>query len=459
MDGDLELGVDRLTGESVYLTAAERLEHMAVFGSTGTGKTSAAIGWLRQLAIRHDQSGQGFLVIDRPGTMVDALVAWMAAYDIEAPTLIIDPSDHRWVVPYSPLVARPGKDHQTVARDAVRALMHSRGREDASDAPLMEDTAAMTFDTILAAELTIADALDLLDPDDNIVRDAAIARLPAGGRLARYWAEFESKARSRRVTDTASTRRRLTQLCGSPTLRSIMGRPASIDLSRAMDDGLIVLLSLSTAGAGGAADTTVLATMLLSDLWTRATERRPGARPFTVCIDEASTLVTPSVAAALPQARKHGVGFMLVTQAPAQFKQRDPRLFTEVMLNARTKVCFQLDVAGAKVVAPELGVSAEALLKLDRQEAIVRLPRCPRPRFIRIETLVPMEADRQHRRAWVDGQMGRFEGLATRVHDASSHGDSMPPPDTGPEVAVQLPQAEPAVFSRIVGKRRPASPP
>jgi hypothetical protein len=449
----LELGIDVTNGEGVYLTPRERLENVVVFGATGTGKSSAALHWLRQLAIDHPQSGCGGLVIDRPGTLVDETVGWMAANDVEAPTLLIDTSQDRWVTGYNPLLRRAGKEDVATAREAMTALVHARGDESTAHTPLFEDTAVMVFQTLLATGMTLAEAEHLLSPDDNPVRDAIVARLPDGSRLARFWAEYAAKTRNKRILDTASTRVRLSQLCGSPTLRRVMGQPCGIDWRDVMDEGVIALVSLATS-SGGESDTSVLASMMLSDLWNRAQERPAGSRPFYVLIDEFSTLLTPALTAALPRNRKHGVGFTLVTQMPAQIKRRNAKLFDETMGNTGCKVAFRLDHAGARAVADDLGVEPRHVTRLEPRHAIVRLPSNPRPRFIRIPDLLPLRAELEFKQAWVDAQVRRFPGWVLSreqaEHNLRARAESLMKTRTVTD------DGEPEAFARRVQARRPA---
>ena len=96
----------------------------------------------------------------------------------------------------------------------------------------------------------------------------------------------------------------------------------SLDLSAALRDGKIILVSLATAGTQVTEeDARTFGSMLISDLWTAAQARGKtdeggtGAKPFYGYIDEFQDYVTPGMAATLDQARGFGLHLALAVGA------------------------------------------------------------------------------------------------------------------------------------------------
>jgi hypothetical protein len=135
----------------------------------------------------------------------------------------------------------------------------------------------------------------------------------------------------------------------NPPLRAIFGQSdVSLDLGRALDEGQIILVSLARNGGRLSRENADLfATLLLSDLQVAADERGKGehVKPFYVFIDEFWRFLTPTMAENLAEARGFGIGMTLATQHPRQILNSGrygPRIYDEVMENARSKVVFRL---------------------------------------------------------------------------------------------------------------------
>ncbi len=121
----------------------------------------------------------------------------------------------------------------------------------------------------------------------------------------------------------------------------------SFEWRRAMDEGWIVLVNLSTTSgrlSGGAANT--LCTLLLTDLWTTARERGKSSagRGFYVYADEFQRFVTPDIAESLDEARGYGLHLTLAHQFPTQLKnqgENGKRVYDSILGSAANKVVFR----------------------------------------------------------------------------------------------------------------------
>jgi hypothetical protein len=395
----IRLGIDVRTGEPVYVSEPDWLMHTAVFGVTGTGKSTLLEQVARQIILAHDRRRQGLCVIDRPGTMLRSLVDWQAACDLAIPNVLMDLSDCDHIVAYTPIRKRAGKSNESIVREAVLSLAHVRGEHSLDRTARLELVATNLLHALMLAGATFAEADALLDPMDNALRDAIVDRLD-DERVKRWWKQAQSMPPRQRATELASTRNRLARLTTAPTLRRMLGQNSSIDLDRLVARGDVLLSSVGTRPTCADGDADTLFSLLLSDLWNVARERSPGSAPFTVMLDEFHALITPAVIEGLPQSRKFGVAFVLATQFPAQLRSQSQRMYNETMASCRTRVSFGVDAANARILAPDLGVQPQTLTRLEKFHAVVKRLNNPRPIIIRTEPLWPLRPSARQWTKW-----------------------------------------------------------
>ena len=141
-----------------------------------------------------------------------------------------------------------------------------------------------------------------------------------------------------------------------PLIRVLRVAPKTCELllasGKAIEDGQIIIVNLSTEGAHvSEEDAALFATLLLNDLWTAAKERGKGTeggdvKPLYVYIDEFQNFVTPTIAKNLDQARGFGLHLTLANQFPRQILHagaNGAQVYDSVMANARSKVVFSLE--------------------------------------------------------------------------------------------------------------------
>jgi hypothetical protein len=151
----------------------------------------------------------------------------------------------------------------------------------------------------------------------------------------------------------SSTVNRFYSFLDANKLRFMFGKNGeSLDLAKALADGQIIIVNLSTKGGlVTREDASLFATLLLSDLWSAAQERDKGVeegdiKPFYVYIDEFQNFITPTIAENLDQARGFGLHLTLANQFPRQILHagaNGAQVYDSVMGNARSKLVFSLD--------------------------------------------------------------------------------------------------------------------
>lgn len=344
---DLNLGRLNGSGQSLALPAALRDKHLYIAGATGTGKSKLLEHLIRQDIHAHRKSGCGLLMIDPHGSLYDSLMKWMARYDVKRPIVAIDLRQDDWVVAYNVLRQRKHGNPSVIVENFVQAMAHVWGEAGTDHTPLFARWAGNTLRALYERNFTLADAMHLLS-DRPDVRAAMtnelkepMARSDWGAANSLKPQDFEDRI--------GSTINRLRRFLCNEVLRCIFGQPgASLDMSAALENGAIVLVSLAREkGRVSKEDAELFATLLLTDLWTAAQERgkRAGVKPFYVYLDEFQRFVTPTIAENLDEARGFGLHLTLAHQFPKQLLDAGAhgrKVYNSVMENASSKIVFRL---------------------------------------------------------------------------------------------------------------------
>jgi hypothetical protein len=345
---DLDLGGLVGTSKSLLLPHDQRGTHLHVVGATGVGKSKFLEHLIRQDIRNHYRTGCGMLMIDRHGSLYDGVVEWLAGYDPEAdlPVVLIDLRRDDWVVAYNPLRERQ-IDASVVADNVVDSIAHVWGAGDTTDTPRFAHAARLVMRALYAHQLTLTEAPLLLLPGTSPLRDALAAK--ANGLDREKWKFFQSLKPTERWGMFESSVNRFDPFAHNPLLRAMLGQnKVSLDLGRALDRGYIILVAAASKKAKVSDESPrVLASLLLSDLWTAAKERGKSqdVRPFYLYLDEFQEFVTPTIAKSLDQSRGFGLHLTLSHQFPGQLRNagpHGPQLFDSVMENGRNKVVFHL---------------------------------------------------------------------------------------------------------------------
>jgi len=339
---DLVVGTSA-DGKPIMLTHDHRLEHMVILGQTGTGKSRYGQGIVRQDIRCWPRSRCGTVVIDPHGEMFDGIMGLIAANKLtNLPIVPIDFRRDDQIVSYNVLRQRAAEP-SVIIDNFVKAMSYVWGQAGTDETPLFERWATNTLHRLYNEKKTLADAAHLFTPEGLVevseIEDPMIRQDWIWARRNRK--DFEIA--------TSSSINRFRRFLLNPPLRAIFGQSAvSLDLGRALDEGQIILVSLARSGGRLSRENADLfATLLLSDLQVAADERGKGehVKPFYVFIDEFWRFLTPTMAENLAEARGFGIGMTLATQHPRQIfnsGRYGPRIYDEVMENARSKVVFRL---------------------------------------------------------------------------------------------------------------------
>lgn len=347
---------------SLGITAKQRSTHLHIVGSSGVGKTKLLEYLIRQDIRLWGKSKCGLLLLDPHGELYDNIIRWLAWRKYERPIIPIDLRQDEWVIGYNLLRQRESADPGVLIRTLIKAIAYVWGKEGTKDTPLLDRWAGNVFRALYENNLTLLEAVHLLNRADKRIRRLLTANLK--DELSRIDWEFADTLNPKDYdTQIGSTLNRLQAFIHNKTLRSMFGQPkVSLDLGKALNEGAIILVNLATRGARISSDDAELfATLLLHDLWTAAQEERgksEDVKPFYVYVDEFQQFITPTIAENLDQARGFGLHLTLAHQFPLQLSDRGEngmRVLHSVMENAQSKIVFRLSFEeNLKIMAPWL---------------------------------------------------------------------------------------------------------
>ena len=346
---DLDLGTIAGRGASLRFPREARDKHLYVCGGTGTGKSKFLEHLIRQDIKNWRKSKCGLILLDPHGSLYDNLIEWLAWNEkyIDAPIVPIDLRRDDWIVSYNVLRQREA-DPSVLVDNFTDAMAYVWGQGGTNQTPLFARWAGNVLRALYEKKLTLVEAEYLVDRVAKQVRYALTSDLE--DKSSRQDWQFAATLSAKDFeSQIGSTVNRLQRFIKNRTMRCMFGQPTvSLDLGRALEEGSVILVSLATERAKVSKENAELfATLLLSDLWTAATERgkRDGVKPFYVYLDEFQRFVTPTISDNLDEARGFGLHLTMAHQFPNQLLDRGEngrRVYNSVMENASSKVVFRL---------------------------------------------------------------------------------------------------------------------
>lgn len=193
--------------------------------------------------------------------------------------------------------------------------------------------------------------------------------------LARFWQDVDMAGVEQRGNTFGPLLRRLWQINGRPQLLHMFGQSSStINIREILEQQKILIINV-----GGEDDETlkILGAFLLNTIWG---EIISGAcspeRPVYMFADEFQKIMhlPVSIEEWLSEARSQGLGITMAHQNIEQTAGRRD-LLPSVMVNARTKMAFQMEAANAAVFARTFGrtVTPDDLTSLGRFEVMLQI--------------------------------------------------------------------------------------
>jgi hypothetical protein len=344
----LNLGHVGESNESVSMSPSDRARHLYAVGATRTGKSKFLESLILQDILAWYQTQCGVLLLDWHGTLCEKLIQFAASENIrDVPIVPFELRRQDWCISYNLLRKRGVADPAVVVNSFVRAMLHGWGQANTEDTPRLAKWLRTILFTLYAGNFTLAEAQHLIaDPMIRRHMTAKVEDLVA--QMVWKTAPSKEDAFQEMVESVVS---RLMKFLSTQVVRACLCQSeVSLDLSEALDQGSIILVSLSRQDATfDEEDAATFGSLILSDLWTsaqmRGKDEEEDVKPYYVFIDEFQEFLTPVMAKTLDQASGFGLHFTLAHQFPSQLfrKHGDRAVFDSVMVNARSKVVFQLE--------------------------------------------------------------------------------------------------------------------
>jgi hypothetical protein len=352
---ELELGIVDSKGAPLKMTPQMRSTHLYICGSTGTGKSKMLESLVRQDIKQWHKSKCGALIIDPHGSLYNSLISWIAwneKYLKDVPLVPIDLREKDWTIGYNVMRPRDVADPAVVVSNFVQAMAYVWGADGTQNTPLFGRLAKEVLWPVYEKKMTLHEVKYLIDRVNKRLRTELTEGL-SNQSVASGW-EFSNLLSPKDFNvQFSSTVNRFYNFLDTEKLQLMFGQnEASLDLGKAIEEGQIVIANLSTQGGRiSKDDASLFGALLLSDLWTAASERGKGieegdVRPFYVYVDEFQNFITPTIAENLDQARGFGLHLTLANQFPRQILHagaNGAQVYDSVMANARSKIVFSLE--------------------------------------------------------------------------------------------------------------------
>jgi hypothetical protein len=364
----------------VRLPQGLRARHIYCVGRTGSGKTTL----LRNFSLQAIEAGEGLAVIAPEAELIhDELLPLIPEHRWQD-VVVVDPADLRHPVGFNPLHLADGEDLDLKAAELM-AVFKRLCEEGSSGAPRMETILRQALYALLPLpDTTLLDLERLLDRQDDAFRRFVIART-ADDDARNFWSRtYPSYPKDAHL----SLINRLGRFLRPRTVRTLLcASPRSFDVRAAMDQGKVLLFSLSD-GLLGEENAELLGQLIVAKIQLAAMSRadvpQHERRFFTLVADEFQRFAhgaAESYEQMLSRARKYGVGLVLAHQQTGQIPEQ---LMRGILGNVGTVVAFQVGATDARRLSRELvgevngeplTLEARELLGLRVGEAICRVGR------------------------------------------------------------------------------------
>jgi hypothetical protein len=353
---------------SVKIGQADRRQHMAISGPTGSGKSAL----LMSLALQDVGANVGMGTIDPKGDLIRDLCERIPEEELDR-VVLIDPSHREMPVGLNVLECSDPALREVVC-DALVTIFRKTYQQ--FWGPRTEDVLRASLLTVMRyPELTICEVPLLLLNDE--FRAALTKDLDDPVGLRPFWDEYAQLSQSQRLQMVGPLLNKLRAFLLRPTVRNILGQSRStIDLASVMNGRGILLVSLAK-GLLGEDISRLLGAFIVARIWQTALGRialAPDERPdFNLYLDEFQTyLYLPqSLDDVLAEARSYRLNLTMANQHYGQLRDSTRE---SIDANARTRITFQCGPEDGRYLAREFApLTEQQLQNLGRFQVAVRL--------------------------------------------------------------------------------------
>lgn len=405
----------------------DRENHTHILGGTGTGKSK-----IIELLIREDiqSSKAGMILIDPHGSLYDEVVLYAShRYPRLAERFILfnPANDLDYVVGFNPVVSDNETQIDYMLDTLISACLKAWGQDDTSKTPRITKWLENIFYTLIVNDLTLLESAPLLSTSKKNDHRQVLFEKVVSDVIREDWIMFENSPQTQKQNLIEGAANRLRKFLRSDIIRSIIGQKQhALDISKAMDEGKIVLVNLNGKAKISRENTQLLGTMLVNEIYRCSLlrdHRDKNLKPFYVYIDEFARFVTRDIAYSLEETRKYKVFFTLAHQHLAQLKKEDEYLYASVMTNCKNKIVFgSLSIEDAEIMAHELNTGFLDLKTIKDEQYRIRVRHIEERRTVVTKNYSSTEGDNwQESQGYSDSNS---ENHSTGNSNSDSHGRS-----------------------------------
>lgn len=344
---------------AVRLPFASRSRHVAVFGATGSGKSSLFTQMMAaDIADPDRQCGIG--LIDPHGTLYQNVLEMIPAERADD-VILVDTSDPMSTACLNPLEGMKDDPlHASFVVSELMSLIENLFEGQDTTGPMLRNNLRNLL--LLTAgtpgrHSCIFDAVRVLEDTDYA---EYLMSKCEDRNVKEYWAKFmKTKGTEHGYAEWAPyMMARLLPFTASPIMKRLINRPdSSIDLGQAMRDKKIVLFNLNK-GVLNETECQVLGSLILTKFFAAALGRarlpEQQRTPFHLYVDEFASFANDATPRLFSEARKFGLCLNVAFQSLSQLENRWGRsnVATSVLANTATKFMMRLGPADVSILAP-----------------------------------------------------------------------------------------------------------
>ena len=355
-------------GGVAFLSDLDRRRHVYVIGKTGTGKSTLTEAMMLSDIAR----GRGCGLLDPHGDLAERIADSIPESRFND-TIYIDASDPDYHVGINPLANVPLHNRALVTAQMVETFAYI-WELSLEKTPLLLYVLHNAIRLLLDTPGTTLLGIERLLVDHRY-RNQLLANAtdPA---VRNYWQQEFAALSDKDTADTVRSTRNKVGMLLSGVLRNILGQPRpTINIRRVMDEGKILLVSLSK-GRLGAGPVRLLGSAFAT-AFAQAAEGRSSMpeeerRDFTLYADEFEHFATDSFVSTLSEARKLRLNLVLLHQFMGQLP---PLLRQAIVGNAGSLICFRVGGEDEATLRPDLKntdlvYDQSRLMHIDRAEPL-----------------------------------------------------------------------------------------
>ena len=371
---------------AVALPDDSRDKHLAMFGATGSGKSSLL---LRMLADdMASASRPGVALLDPHGTLVHDVLS-LVPKDRVKDVILVDVTDAERCASINPFHGtKADRAYASFVGNEVVAMVNTLFEGKDTTGPVMRQNLRTTLGLACFAPKRDGTFLDALrcweDPDYGDF----LAGKCGDRTLAAAWEKVRRSSGEQGFQNWIPYMLpRLSPFASSPAMRRLFNRPVStLNIAQAMAEGRILLFNLSK-GLLGETESRIAGNLVLNMFFAAALARGRQAcvahRRMNLFIDEAQSYCTDSTVQLFAEARKFGLAITTANQSIGQLRNRygQSTIAEAVLANTASKVLFRLGPSDIELLQPYYTPQFDAsdMATLPDRHGVVCMPVCGQP--------------------------------------------------------------------------------